>query len=86
MSTGDVDHVAAWFAEDFKLHDPSIGGIRFVHDGARDRLRSACRARASSAATKRLMKESRGPRAAGRAHHGSSGKTDVSSEAGRFDA
>lgn len=25
MSTGDIDHVAEWFTEDFKLHDPSIG-------------------------------------------------------------
>jgi predicted ester cyclase len=40
MSTGDVDHVAEWFTEDFKLHDPSIGGFRFGHDGARDMLRS----------------------------------------------
>jgi SnoaL-like domain len=28
------------FTEDFKLHDPSIGGFRFGHDGARDMLRS----------------------------------------------
>jgi ketosteroid isomerase-like protein len=40
MSTGDIDHVAEWFTEDFKLHDPSIGGFRFGHDGARDMLRS----------------------------------------------
>jgi len=40
MSAGDVDHVAEWFTEDFKLHDPSIGGFRFGHDGARDMLRS----------------------------------------------
>jgi ketosteroid isomerase-like protein len=40
MSTGDVDHVAEWFTEDFKLYDPSIGGFRFGHDGARDMLRS----------------------------------------------
>jgi len=40
MSVGDIDHVAEWFTEDFKLHDPSIGGFRFGHDGARDMLRS----------------------------------------------
>jgi ketosteroid isomerase-like protein len=40
MSTGDIDHVAEWFTEDFKLHDPSIGGFRAGHDGARDMLRS----------------------------------------------
>ena len=40
MSTGDIGHVAEWFTEDFKLHDPSIGGFRSGHDGARDMLRS----------------------------------------------
>ena len=40
MSAGDIGHVAEWFTEDFKLHDPSIGGFRFGHDGARDMLRS----------------------------------------------
>ena len=40
MSAGDIDHVAEWFTEDFKLHDPSIGGFRSGHDGARDMLRS----------------------------------------------
>src|SRR5215475_12453924 len=40
LSAGDIDHVAEWFTEDFKLHDPSIGGFRFGHDGARDMLRS----------------------------------------------
>ncbi len=40
MSTGDIDHVAEWFTEDFALHDPSIGGFRSGHDGARDMLRS----------------------------------------------
>jgi predicted ester cyclase len=40
MSAGDIDHVPEWFTEDFKLHDPSIGGFRFGHDGARDMLRS----------------------------------------------
>jgi hypothetical protein len=28
MSVRDIDHVAEWFTEDFKLH-PSIGGFRF---------------------------------------------------------
>jgi SnoaL-like domain len=32
--------VAEWFTEDFKLHDPSIAGVRSGHDGARDMLRS----------------------------------------------
>ena len=40
ISVGDIDHVAEWFTEDFKLHDPSIGGFRSGHDGARDMLRS----------------------------------------------
>ena len=40
MSAGDIDHAAEWFTEDFKLHDPSIGGFRSGHDGARDMLRS----------------------------------------------
>jgi ketosteroid isomerase-like protein len=40
MSVGDIDHVAEWFTEDFKLYDPSIGGFRSGHDGARDMLRS----------------------------------------------
>lgn len=40
MSAGDIDHVAEWFTEDFKLHDPSIGGFRSGHGGARDMLRS----------------------------------------------
>ena len=40
MSAGDIDHIAEWFTEKFKLHDPSIGGFRFGHDGARDMLRS----------------------------------------------
>ena len=40
MSTGDIDHVAEWFTEDFKLHDPSVGGIWSGHDGARALLRS----------------------------------------------
>ena len=40
MSAGDIDHVADWFTEDFKLHDPSIGGFRFGHQGAQDMLRA----------------------------------------------
>jgi predicted ester cyclase len=40
MSEGDIDHVAEWFTEDFKLHDPSIGGFRSGHEGARDMLRA----------------------------------------------
>lgn len=40
MSAGDVDHVAEWFTEDFRLYDPSIGGFRSGHQGARDMLRS----------------------------------------------
>ena len=40
MSAGDIDHAAEWFTEDFKLLDPSIGGFRSGHDGARDMLRS----------------------------------------------
>ena len=40
MSEGDIDHVAEWFTEDFKLYDPSIGGFRSGHDGARDMLRA----------------------------------------------
>jgi predicted ester cyclase len=40
MSARDIDHVAEWFTEDFKLHNPSIGGFRSGHDGARDMLRS----------------------------------------------
>ena len=40
MSAGGIDHVAEWFTEDFQLHDPSIGGFRSGHDGARDMLRS----------------------------------------------
>ena len=40
ISAGDFDHITEWFTEDFKLHDPSIGGFRSGHDGARDMLRS----------------------------------------------
>jgi predicted ester cyclase len=40
MSAGDIDHVSEWFTEDFKLHDPSFGGFRSGHVGARDMLRS----------------------------------------------
>jgi predicted ester cyclase len=40
MGAGDIDNVVQWFTEDFKLHDPSIGGFRSGHDGARDMLRS----------------------------------------------
>jgi len=40
ISAGDFRHVAEWFTDDFKLHDPSIGGFRSGHDGARDMLRS----------------------------------------------
>ena len=40
MSAGDIGHVAEWFTEDFKLHDPSFGGFRSGHEGARDMLRS----------------------------------------------
>jgi ketosteroid isomerase-like protein len=40
ISAGDIDHVAEWFTEDFKLYDPSIGGFRSGHVGARDMLRS----------------------------------------------
>jgi hypothetical protein len=40
MSAGEIDHIAEWFTEDFKLHDPSIGGLRFGHEGARDMLRA----------------------------------------------
>jgi predicted ester cyclase len=40
MSAGDIDHVSEWFTKDFKLHDPSFGGFRSGHDGARDMLRS----------------------------------------------
>jgi predicted ester cyclase len=40
MSAGDIDHVNEWFTDDFTLHDPSIGGFRFGHDGARDMLHS----------------------------------------------
>jgi hypothetical protein len=35
MAAGEIDHVAEWFTEDFKLYDPSIGGFRCGHDGAR---------------------------------------------------
>jgi hypothetical protein len=38
MSAGDIDHVPEWFTEDFKLHDPSFGGFRSGHEGARDML------------------------------------------------
>ena len=40
MSAGDIDHVSKWFTEDFRLHDPSFGGFRAGHSGARDMLRS----------------------------------------------
>jgi predicted ester cyclase len=40
MSAGDIGRVAEWFTEDFRLHDPSIGGFRSGHDGARNMLRS----------------------------------------------
>jgi ketosteroid isomerase-like protein len=40
MAVGDIDHVAEWFTEDFKLYDPSIGGFRYGHNGARDMLRA----------------------------------------------
>ena len=40
MSDGDIEHVPEWFTEDFKLHDPSFGGFRAGHNGARDMLRS----------------------------------------------
>ena len=39
MSAGDIDHVSEWF-KGFKLHDPSFGGFRSGHEGARDMLRS----------------------------------------------
>jgi predicted ester cyclase len=39
-SSGDIDHVADWFTEEFELYDPSLGGLRSGHDGARDMLRS----------------------------------------------
>jgi predicted ester cyclase len=40
MSAGDIEHVSEWFTEDFTLHDPSYGGFRAGHSGARDMLRS----------------------------------------------
>jgi predicted ester cyclase len=40
MSAGNIDHVPDWFTEGFKLHDPSFGGFRSGHEGARDMLRS----------------------------------------------
>ncbi len=40
MFVGDIDHVPEWFTEDFELHDPSFGGLRSGHNGARDMLRS----------------------------------------------
>jgi ketosteroid isomerase-like protein len=40
MSARDIGHVAEWFTEDFKLHDPSIGGFRSGHEGARGMLHS----------------------------------------------
>lgn len=40
MSAGDIDHVPNWFTEDFRLHDPSFGGFRSGHEGARDMLLS----------------------------------------------
>ena len=40
MSAGAIDHVPEWFTEGFKLHDPSFGGFRSGHEGARDMLRS----------------------------------------------
>ena len=40
MAAGDIDHVAEWFTEEFKLYDPSFGGFRSGHDGARDMLQS----------------------------------------------
>jgi hypothetical protein len=40
MSAGNIDHVPEWFTEGFKLHDPSFGGFRSGHEGARDMLRS----------------------------------------------
>lgn len=40
MSTGDIDHIAEWFTEDFRLYDPSLAGFRSGHDGARDMLRA----------------------------------------------
>jgi ketosteroid isomerase-like protein len=40
MSVGDIDHVPEWFTEEFELHDPSFGGLRSGHNGARDMLRS----------------------------------------------
>lgn len=38
MSAGDYSDLAEWFTEDFTLHDPSFGGFRSGHDGARDML------------------------------------------------
>ena len=40
MSVGDIDHIPDWFTENFALHDPSFGGFRSGHEGARDMLRS----------------------------------------------
>ncbi len=38
MSSGEIDRVHEWFTEDFKLHDPSFGGHREGHEGARKML------------------------------------------------
>jgi predicted ester cyclase len=40
ISAGDIEHVPEWFTEDFKLHEPSFGGFRVGHSGARDMLQS----------------------------------------------
>ena len=36
MSVGDIDHIAEWFTEDFRLHDPAAPpGWPTGHEGAR---------------------------------------------------
>jgi len=40
MNANEIDDVAAWFTEDFQLHDPAIGGYRHGHEGARAMLQA----------------------------------------------
>jgi ketosteroid isomerase-like protein len=35
MSVGDIDHIAEWFTEDFRLHDPGLPNWPTGYEGAR---------------------------------------------------
>lgn len=43
LSSGGEHRIAAWFTEDFRLHDPSHPGFPSGHDGARKMLEGTLR-------------------------------------------